>query len=276
MSSSRSRAEAVVRQPLAIPVLLALALLAAAGCGGRLGGEVQLTIYGAASLRDALTEAGNAYEVENRGVSLSVGFDSSSALRTHIEQGATADVFASADTTNPQALIDGGLAVGPVTPFARNELTIVVPSGNRAGIGDPRDLARPGVRIVGAGHGAPISKYVAVCLEKLTALPGYPAGYGAAVEANVVSREDNVRAALTKVELGEADAAFVYVTDAAASDAVAVVEIPDAANVEAVYGAVPTRESRHPAEAAAFVRWLAGPRGSAVLARFGFLAGAGG
>jgi molybdate transport system substrate-binding protein len=249
-------------------------MLAAASCGGGLGGAVRLTIYGAASLGDALTEAGNAYEAEVT-VSLSLAFDSSSALRTQIEQGAPADVFAGADTTNPQALVDGGLAVGPVTPFARNRLTIVVPRGNPARIRDPRDLARPGVHIVGAGEAVPISRYVDAGLEKLAALPGYPAGYAAGVAANVVSREDNVRAALTKVELGEADAAFVYATDAAGSDSVEEVAIPAAANVVATYGAVAISQSRHPAEAAAFVAWLAGPRGAAILATFGFLGPAG-
>lgn len=264
-----------MRRSAWLPVVAALALVVPAACGGRLGGEVRLTIFGAASLSGALTEAGNAYETEVT-VSLSIAFDSSSALRTQIEQGAPADVFASADTTNPQALVDGGLAVGPVTPFARNRLTIVVPRGNPARIGDPRDLARPGVRIVGAGEAVPISQYVDACLEKLAALPGYPAGYATAVAANVVSREDNVRAALAKVELGEADAAFVYVTDAAASDAVEEVPIPGAPNVEATYGVVAISGSRHPAEAAAFVAWLAGPRGSAILATFGFLGPAGG
>lgn len=264
-----------MRRSLAfIAVVVVLALPSA--CGGRLGGEVRLTIFGAASLTGALTEAANAYETEAT-VSMSVGFDASSAIRVQIEQGAPGvDVFASADMTNPQALVDGGLAVGPVTPFARNQLTIVVPTGNPAGIGDPRDLARPGVRIVGAGEAVPISKYVDACLEKLAALPGYPAGYAAGVAANVVSREDNVRAALTKVELGEADAAFVYVTDAASSEAVEDVAIPAAANVVATYGAVAISGSRHPAEAAAFVAWLAGPRGTAVLATFGFLGPAGG
>jgi molybdate transport system substrate-binding protein len=261
-----------VLRRLALPVLLALAVAVPAACGARLGGEVRLTIYGAASVRDGLTEAAGAYEDEAPNISISVGFDASSAIRVQIEQGAEAvDVFASADTANPQALVDAGLAIGPVTPFARNRLTIVVPADNPAAIGDPRDLARPGVRVVGAGGAVPISTYVDVCLENLAALPGYPAGYAAAVEANVVSREDNVRAALTKVELGEADAAFVYVTDAAASHAIEEVAIPDAANVEAVYGAVAVAASTHPAEAAAFVAWLAGPRGTAILAKFGFL-----
>jgi molybdate transport system substrate-binding protein len=266
-----------VLRRLALPLLLALAVSVLAACGIRLGGEVQLTIYGAASLRDALTEAAGAYELEAPNVSMSVGFDASSAIRVQIEQGAEAmDVFASADTANPQALVDAGLAIGPVTPFARNRLTIVVPADNPAAIREPRDLARPGVRVVGAGEAVPISKYVDACLEKLAALPGYPAGYAAAVDANIVSREDNVRAALTKVELGEADAAFVYVTDATASDVTEEVAIPDAANVEAVYGAVAVGASTHPAEAAAFVAWLAGPRGSAILAKFGFLGPAGG
>ena len=261
---------------LAVPVLLAFAFAVPAACGVRLGGEVGLTIYGAASLRDALTAAANDYEVEATNTSLSVGFDASSAIRVQIEQGAEAvDVFASADLTNPQALVDAGLAIGPVTPFARNRLTIVVPADNPAAIRDPRDLARPGIRVVGAGEAVPISRYVDACLGKLAALPGYQAGYAAAVAANVVSREDNVRAALTKVELGEADAAFVYVTDAAASDAIEEVPIPDAANVEAIYGAVAIGASTHPAEAAAFVAWLAGPRGAGVLRQFGFLGPAG-
>ena len=150
-----------------------------------------------------------------------------------------------------------------------------MPSSNPAAIHDPRDLARPGVRIVGAGEAVPISRYVAACLEKLAGLPGFPAGYTEAVESNVVSREDNVRAALAKVELGEADAAFVYATDAASSDAVDEIPIPEVANVEATYGAVAVGGSRHPAEAAAFVAWLAGPRGAAVLARYGFSGPAG-
>jgi molybdate transport system substrate-binding protein len=259
-------------------VAFALVLALPLGCSGSAASRtpVQLTIFAAASLRDALTAAGEAYAVDAPGVSVTFAFDSSTALRTQIEQGAPADAFASADTANPQALVDRGLAPGPVTPFARNRLTIVVPMDNPAAIHDPRDLAKTGMRIVGAGEAVPISRYVEVCLAKLGALPGYPAGYAASVAGNIVSREDNVRAALTKVELGEADAAFVYVTDAATSQRVEEVAIPAKANVEATYGAVAISASLHRAEAAAFVGWLAGPRGAAVLARFGFLGAAGG
>jgi molybdate transport system substrate-binding protein len=255
-----------------LAIWLALLLAVPAACGARGGSPVSLTVFAAASLRDALTEAGTVYSAETPGVSVTFSFDSSTALRTQIEQGAPADAFASADTTNPQALVDAGLAVGPVTVFARNRLAIVVPKGNPAGIRDPRDLARPGIRIVGAGEAVPVSRYVEACLSRLGGLPGYPSDYAARADANVVSREDNVRSALTKVELGEADAAFVYATDAAASGAVDQVPIPTEANVEATYGAVPTAASSHQAEAAGFVAWLAGPKGGAVLATYGFLA----
>lgn len=259
-----------MRRSLAIIAAVLFALPSACGGPAASRAPVDLTVLAAASLRDAFVGVGEAYRADTPGVTLTFSFDASSALRVQVEQGAPVDVFASADTASPQALVDAGLGVGPVTPFARNRLTIVVPTDNPAAIEDPRDLARQGVRIVGAGEAVPISKYVDACLEKLAALPGYPSGYAAAVGANLVSREDNVRAALTKVELGEADAAFVYVTDAAASDAVEEVAIPDAASVEATYGAVAIGASTHPAEAAAFIAWLGGPRGAAVLARFGF------
>ena len=266
-----------MRRSHAIIAALLLALAAPSACAVPAASQppVELAVFAAASLRDAFVAVGDAYRADAPGVRLTFSFDGSSVLRVLVEQGAPVDVFASADTANSQALLDAGLAVGPVSPFAHNRLTIVVPTDNPAAIGDPRDLARPGVKVVGAGEAVPISKYVAACLEDLAALPGYPAGYAAAVEANVVSREDNVRAALAKVELGEADAAFVYVTDAAASDAVEVVAIPAAANVEAVYGAVVIRESTHVAEAEEFVAWLAGRRGAAILATFGFLGPAG-
>lgn len=260
-----------------IAVLAIAVAVAAGGCGERAAGQgpTELTVFAAASLRDALTAAGAEYRAEVPNVSLAFSFDASSALRTQIEQGAPAHAFASADMANPQALVEGGFAVGPVAQFAGNRLTIVVPSGNPAAIRDPRDLARADVLIVGASEAVPISRYVEECLDRLAGLPGFPADFAAAVEANVVSREDNVRSALTKVELGEADAAIVYVTDAASSDSVEEIPIPAAANVEATYGVVAVSDSRHPAEAAAFVGWLAGPGGTAALGLFGFLGPAG-
>ncbi len=246
--------------------------LLVAGCAGSPSASAQgaeLTVFGAASLRDALTEATAAYTTATS-VRFTLSFESSATLRTQIEQGAPADVFASADTANPQALADAGLTGGGMTIFAGNQLVVAVPADNPAGIGSPADLANDGVRIVAAGESVPITRYAEEAIDNLAALPGYPPGYAEAVEANIVSREDNVRAALAKVELGEADAAIVYATDVRASTAAKAVEIPPDANVVATYGAVVVKASSRPEPAAAFVAWLAGPEGAAILARFGF------
>ncbi len=233
--------------------------------------EVELTVFAAASLKKAFAEVKAAYEPANPGVRLTMSFDASSALETQIEQGAPADVFASADTKNPQKLVDAGFATGPVTSFAGNTLTVIVPTANPAGIAGPADLARAGVKVVAAGEAVPITTYADRLIANLAGQPGYPADYAAKVRANTVSREDNVAAVVSKVELGEGDAAIVYVSDARSSTRVTPLAVPDAANVPATYGAVTVKASKDPAAAAAFTTWLAGPEGQAILATYGFL-----
>jgi molybdate transport system substrate-binding protein len=117
----------------------------------------------------------------------------------------------------------------------------------------------------------PITRYAVEAIENLAALPGYPADFVAAVAANSVSEEDNVRAVLAKVELGEADAAIVYLTDAWSSDGVTSVPIPAEANVPATYAAVAVGASSQPGLAAGFLEFLTGPDAQAVLASYGFL-----
>ena len=233
--------------------------------------RVELMILGAASLKGALDKVKRAYEAANPGTTLTISTDSSSALETKIEQGAPADVFLSADITNPQKLIDGGFATGSIVVFATNELTIIVPKDNPAGITSPKGLARPGVDIIAAGDGVPITRYAAKLVANLAAQPGYPATFVADYAANVVSKEENVKAIVGKIELGQGDAGIVYVTDAAASTKVATVDVPDAANVPATYGGVVATASTHATEAQAFLTWLAGAQGQAILAAFGFL-----
>ncbi|HSL97623.1 MAG TPA: molybdate ABC transporter substrate-binding protein [Candidatus Deferrimicrobiaceae bacterium] len=234
------------------------------------GDRVELVVFGAASLRDVLAAAKAVYEADHPEVTLSVAADSSAALRTQIEQGALADVFLSADITNAQQLADAGLTRGPPVEFASNALALVVPSANPARIEGPADLARPGVKIVAAGEDVPITAYASIVVASLAALPGYPSGFAAAYLANVVSHEANVRAVLTKVELGEADAGFVYVTDAVSSSDVRVIPLPADNNVTAGYAGVVPLDAVHPDEASRFLAWIAGPDGQAVLARFGF------
>ncbi len=232
---------------------------------------VELTIFGAASLKSVLDEVKAEYEAANPGTTLTISTDSSAALETKIEQGAPADVFLSADTTNPQKLIDGGFATEPLVKFAGNKLTIIVPSDNPAKIETPVDLARDGVDIIAAGDAVPITKYAAQLVHNLAGQPGYPADFEAAYAANIASREENVKAIVGKIELGQGDAGIVYVTDAAGAPSVRTIDVPDSANVLATYGGVFIEASSHEAEGRAFLAWLAGPSGRAVLASFGFL-----
>jgi molybdate transport system substrate-binding protein len=230
-----------------------------------------LTVFAAASLKKSFAGVESAYRAVDPAVTLSFSFDASSALETQIEQGAPADVLASADTSNPQKLVDGGFAAGPTTSFAANRLTVIVPTANPAGVSSPLDLARPGLTVVAAGDNVPITKYANQLVDNLAKQAGYPADYAARVKANVVSKEDNVAAVVSKIELGEGDAAIVYVTDAQNSIKVSPIAVPDQANVSATYSAVAVKASRNAAAAATFIAWLAGPDGRAILAGFGFL-----
>lgn len=233
--------------------------------------RVELTVFAAASLRRVLEVADTTYEAANPGTTITLATDSSAALRTQIEQGAPADLFLAADTTNPQTLVDAGLADGDAVAFAGNELAVIVPSDDPGGITTPADLARDDVRVIAAGAEVPITRYASQLIVNLATLDGYPVDFAAAYDANVVSREDNVAAVVAKIELGEGDAAIVYATDAATSDAVAVVGIPPAANVRATYAGVVIRASTEPDAARAFLDWLVGADGQAILGAAGFL-----
>jgi len=256
---------------------LSLAILA--GCAGPAGGSagsggamLALTVLAAASLATPLDQLRSAWEASRPGVSITVATDSSTALRVQIEQGAPADLLLSADSANPAALAAAGLTDGAPVPFAGNRLTIIVPDANPASIDEPSDLARAGVRIVAAGREVPLTGYATRVLNRLATLPGYRDGFAAACEANVVSREDNARAVVARVELGEADAGIVYLSDAVAADRVTTIPIPDEANVTAVYAGVVVRGARHPQAARDFLAWIAGPDGHAILAEVGFTA----
>jgi molybdate transport system substrate-binding protein len=232
---------------------------------------VDLTVYAAASLKGALDAAKSVYESSHPGTTLTISTDASSALETKIEQGAPADVFLSADTTNPKKLVDASLTVGPAVDFAGNKLAVIVPSTNPAGITTPADLAKPAVKVIAAGDAVPITRYANQAVANLAREPGYPAAYEAAYTKNIVSKEDNVKAVVAKLELGEGDGAIVYVTDAKASTRVTTVDIPSSANVLATYTGVVVKPSPNPTDARTFLTWFAGPDGQAILSGFGFL-----
>ncbi len=232
---------------------------------------VELTIFGAASLKGALEQAKAAYESAYPGTTVTLSTDSSSALETQIEQGAPADVFLSADTTNPKKVVDAGLADGAAVTFAGNKLTIIVPSDNPAEIATPADLAKADIKVIAAGDEVPITKYATQLVGNLAKEAGYPADFAAAYTSNIASKEDNVKAVVAKIELGEGDAGIVYVTDAKASSKVATIDVPDSANVPATYAGVVVKASKNAAAAKAFLDWFAGPDGQAILGSLGFL-----
>jgi molybdate transport system substrate-binding protein len=229
-----------------------------------------LSIYAAASLKNAMAKAKDAYEAAHRGTTLAVSTDSSAALETKIEQGAPADVFLSADTTNPKKLVDKGMASGNIVNFAGNFLTVIVPAANPAKVQTPADLARTGIKIIAAGESVPIQRYANQLAANLAKEAGYPADFAAVYARNIVSREANVAALVAKVELGEGDAGIVYTTDAKASTKVTAIAVPASANVPATYGGVVVKDSTNQTAAAAFLSWLSSPAGQAILAPFGF------
>jgi molybdate transport system substrate-binding protein len=248
----------------------AIALVAACTAGPATQ-ATDLTIFAAVSLKGALDKAKPAYEASHPGLTLTVSTDSSSALETQIEQGAPADVFLSADEANPRKLVSGGFAGGDPVAFAGNQLTIIVPADNPAGLNSPADLARSGSKVIAAGDAVPITAYATQLVDNLARDPGYPPGFAAAYADNIVSKEDNVKAVVAKIELGEGDAGIVYVTDAAASTKVKTIGVPDAANVRATYAGVVVKASPNSEAAKAFLDWFAGPDGQAILSSFGFL-----
>jgi molybdate transport system substrate-binding protein len=230
----------------------------------------ELTVFAAASLRSALADLLPAYEAAHPGTSVLVSTGSSAALRAQIELGAPADLFLAADTKNPAAIIEDGLATSEPIAFAANRLTIVVPAEGPAKVVDPSDLAADGTRIVAAGAEVPITGYAMQAVERLARQPGYPPDFAIRYQANVVSREEDATAVVTKIALGEGDAAIVYATDVATATGVRTVDLPPSANVSATYAGVVV-DGAHPTEARTLLDWLAGPDGRAALARSGFL-----
>jgi molybdate transport system substrate-binding protein len=226
-----------------------------------------LNVYAASSLTEAFTDFELDFESAHPEIDVVITFGGSQVLRVQIEQGAPADVFASANIEHMQALVDSGLVEESVV-FAHNELVVIVPLDNPAGIEEIGDLV-DAQRIVLGTANVPVGEYAREVLRR--AAPSHEEGFEAIVMSRVVSEETNVRLARAKVELGEADASIVYRTDAGSSDRVRVVGIPRDLNVLADYpiGVVARTERRGVANA--FVDLVTSPEGQAVLELHGFI-----
>jgi molybdate transport system substrate-binding protein len=226
-----------------------------------------LNVFAAASLTDAFNEMATAFTAQNEGAEVAFNFAGSSTLATQITQGAPVDVFASADTTQMQVVVDAGLVSGEPIIFTRNRLAVITPRDSE--IMTLEDLAEPGVLLVLAEASVPAGKYSREILEKLGTT--YGTDFSENVLANLVSEEPNVRQVATKVELGEADAAIIYVTDAALLGDIRTIEIPDDANVIATYPIAVVSSSTGAELARAFVDFVLSQEGQAVLSKYGFL-----
>ncbi len=228
-----------------------------------------LTVFAAASLTDAFEEIGRAFEASHPGVTATFNFAGSQALRTQIEQGALVDVFASANNKEMDALVTGGFVASDAPQiFLSNQLIVILPANNPAGLEKIQDLTTPGIKLVLAAEEVPVGKYTRQALEQMNSQFG--SGFKDKVLANVVSNEDNVKQVVVKVQLGEADAGIVYTSDAAAAPDTKTIEIPAELNVIAKYPIAALTNAPLPGLASEFIASVLSPEGQAILQKWGF------
>lgn len=251
---------------------MALALF---GCGGDAGEETsaggELTVFAASSLTDAFGDLGETFEREN-GAQVTFNFASSSTLATQIAQGAPADVFASADEVQMQNVANEGLAAGEPEVFVENREVVVVPADNPAGIEEFGDLSKPEARLVLALDEVPAAEYALEILANAAEDPEYGPEFEEAVLDNIVSREEDVRASVNRVVIGDADATFGYASDVTPEvrEEVRVVEIPENLQVVPTYPIAALEGSEDPELARAWVEMVLSEEGQSVLEEWGF------
>lgn len=234
--------------------------------------EQKLTVFAAASLTDAFNEIGDKFKQQNPGATFEFNYAGSQQLRTQLEQGAAADLFASANTKEMNAAIQSGLVVsGTQKTFVRNRLALIVPKDNPGAITDLKGLAKPGLKIVLAAPGVPVGGYTLIALDKMNA--DFGATFSQTVLANVVSQEDNVKQVVAKVQLGEADAGIVYTSDITpqVADELIRLDIPDKYNVLATYPIAVLKGARQADLAAKFMDYVLSSDGQAILTKWGFI-----
>jgi molybdate transport system substrate-binding protein len=242
----------------AIAAFVAAAVLGLSGCGGDDAGATgkgSVTVFAAASLTESFTQLGKDFEAANPGMKVTFNFAGSSALATQIGQGAPADVFASASPTNMKTVTTDG----PPVTFVKNQLVIAVPKGNPKGTAGLADLTRPGVKVALCAAQVPCGAAAKKALD------------AASVTLTPVTLEQDVKAALSKVKLGEVDAALVYRTDAkAAASDVDGIEFPESAGAVNDYPIAVLKDAPNKTGAQAFVAYVRSDKGMAVLTAAGF------
>lgn len=257
-----------------------LVLVLGAACGGGESrrvfenpGTEPLTIFAAASLAEALSEIGAEFEAAHPGSVVTINFAGSQQLAQQLSQGAPADIYASADKQQMENVIQAGrVTADSDQAFINNYLVVVLPGDNPGNIQDIKDLARPGLLLLLADEAVPVGRYSQEMLDRASEQAGYGMEFKGRVLENVVSYEENVRAVLTKIILGEADAGIVYVSDViGASEAdINLIRIPEQLNITASYYIAPLSDSLNLNRGRGFIRYLLSPEGQEILERFGF------
>jgi molybdate transport system substrate-binding protein len=229
------------------------------------GQQTTLTVFAAASLTDAFGEMAYTFESSHPGVDVALNFAGSNTLRAQIEQGARADVFASANKKEMEKLTEVGLVnVNEKTAFLRNHLVVIIPQNNPAMLSSFEELSRPGLKLVLAAEEVPAGRYARQMLDNVGV------DFKDQVLANVVSNETDVKQVVTKVQLGEADAGIVYASDAVAAPELSVIEIPAKWNVLAEYPIASLENAPNPELADEFITFVLSPEGGAILQKWGF------
>jgi molybdate transport system substrate-binding protein len=232
---------------------------------------VTLNVFAAASLTESFNALAASYKQTHSNVNLILNYNGSQILEQQIANGAPADIFASADLANMQKAGAAGL-VGTSQIFAKNRLVVILPLSNPGKIMSLKDLARKGIKIDLEASTVPAGKYSRQALMNMSQSPVYGANFASEVLGNVVSQEDNVKAVVQKVQLGEADAGFVYVTDAfSVSGKVTVIDIPDPYNVIAQYPIAVVKNSAHASDAQTFVGFVLSSAGQAIMKKYQFI-----
>jgi molybdate transport system substrate-binding protein len=228
-----------------------------------------LTVFAASSLTDAFTEIGKNFEASNAGVTVTLNFAGSQALRTQIEAGAPADVFASASGKEMDVAVAGKfIAEGTPQKFLSNKLVVILPANNPAALEKLEDLANPGIKLVLAAEEVPVGNYARQALDLMNG--SFGTDFKDKVLANVVSNEDNVKQVVAKVQLGEADAGIVYTSDAIAAPDLKTLEIPTELNVIAKYPIASLTQPANADLAKKFIEYVLSAEGQAVLQKWGF------
>lgn len=235
------------------------------------GPSGEVTVFAASSLTEAFQEIKSVFESKYPGTTVTYNFAGTPTLRTQLEQGARADVFASANEAQMEQAVSAGVIKGEPVDFATNRLVVITPAGNTQ-VQSLADLAAPGTLLVLALPAVPVGGYSRQALEQLSGMEGLPTDFAERVLSNLVSEETNVRQVVAKVSLGEADAGIVYETDVTSEvrDNMETIEIPDEANVIASYPIAQVEDAPNATTGEAFIEFVLSSEGQAIMSEFGF------